>query len=92
MKAKRLKLKPAHRENRRYLVINCDLNEKVEKAILEYLGVLGFAKSGYMFVKKKGSKIVGSCVREELEKVKAAFVMTGISVGKVSGTLKGLEK
>lgn len=91
VKVKRLKLKPAHRENRRYLIICESSNEKIEDVLLKYLGILGFAKAGYIFVKKKGSKVVGSCVREELERVRAGLVGGGISVEKVSGTLRGLE-
>ena len=91
-KVKRLKLKPAHRENRRYLVICESSNDKIEKVLLEYLGVLGFAKAGYIFVKKKGDKVIGSCVREELERVKAGLGMDKIKIEKVSGTLKGLSK
>ena len=91
-KTKRLKLKPSHRENRRYLIICESSNEKIEKVLLNYLGVFGFAKAGYIKVKKQGDKIVGSVVRKELEKVKAGLAGEGIKVERVSGTLKGLGK
>lgn len=67
-------------------------NDSVEKALLEYVGVLGFAKAGYMKVKSVGGKTVGSVVRESLNDVVAGLGMAGISVGRVSGTIKGLEK
>jgi|TARA_B100001964_G_scaffold226943_1_gene276340 hypothetical protein len=63
---------------------------KVEAAILEYVGVLGFAKSAYMYVKKSGTKIVGSCLVKSLDDVRAALAFAGIKIEKVSGTLKGL--
>ena len=88
-KIKRLKLKPSARDKRRYFLA-LGSNEKVEKAILEYLGVLGMAKSAYMFVKNKNGKVVGSCLRQELGNVRAALGMVEIRIEKVSGTIKGL--
>ena len=90
MKVKRLKLKPSVRDKRRYLLINEGDNEKIEKAILEYVGVLGFGKSAYMFVKKFRGKVVGSCLRESLNDVRASLGFVGIKIEKVSGTIKGL--
>ena len=90
-KAKKLKLKPSARDNRRYLLIDCEDNEKVERAILDYIGILGLAKSAYLFVKKEKEKVVGSCLRESLNDVLASLAFMGIKVVKVSGTLKGLE-
>lgn len=89
MKIKKLKLKPSARENRRYMLINGN-NENIEKAILDYIGILGFAKSGYMFVKKVNGKVVGAVKREMLNDVHASLAMAGLNVEKVSGTLKGL--
>jgi len=89
---KRLKLKPSARDNRRYLLINCSENDKIEDAILSYIGVLGMAKSAYIKAGERGKKIIGSVRREELNNVRAALCLAGISVEKVSGTLKGLSK
>ena len=90
-KGKRLKLKPSARDKRRYFLVRAS-NVKVEAAILEYVGVLGFAKSAYMYVKKSGTKIVGSCLVKSLDDVRAALAFAGIKIEKVSGTLKGLGK
>ena len=89
MKAKRLKLKPSARDKRRYFLVGAS-NAKVEAAILEYVGVLGFAKSAYMYVKKSKGKSVGSCVVKSLDDVRAALAFAGIRIEKVSGTLKSL--
>lgn len=99
MKVKRLKLKPSARDKRRYFLVGAS-NAKVEAAILRYIGVLGFGKSAYMFVKalgghdsgepKSGVKTVGSCLVKSLEDVRAALALDGIRIEKVSGTLKGL--
>lgn len=90
VKNKRLNLKPSARDKRRYFLVSGGSNKKIEEVILEYLGVLGFAKTAYMYVKRAGDKIVGSCLREELENVRAALAMNGMKIEKVSGTLKGL--
>tara|TARA_Y100000310_G_scaffold287153_1_gene311866 strand:- start:829 stop:1113 length:285 start_codon:yes stop_codon:yes gene_type:complete len=93
VKAKRLRLKPSARDKRRYFLVSAS-NAKVEEAILEYIGVLGFAKASYMKVNDKGfgSKTVGSCLVKSLEDVRASLGMAGIDILKVSGTLKGLGK
>ncbi len=88
---KKLKLKPSARDKRRYFLVSTS-NEKVEKAILEYLGILGFGKSAYMFVGKSGTKTVGSCLVKSLDDVRAALAFVGIKIEKVSGTIKGLGK
>jgi len=92
MVMKRLKLKPSARDKRRYFLVGA-MNAKVEAAILEYVGVLGFAKSAYMKVNSKefGSKTVGSCLTKSLVEVRAALAFAGIRIEKVSGTLKGLK-
>lgn len=87
---KRLKLKPSARDNRRYFLIDCKENKEIEKAILDYIGILGFAKSAYMFVKKENEKIIGSCLRENLDPVLASLAFAKLNVLKVSGTLKAL--
>jgi RNase P/RNase MRP subunit POP5 len=102
-KLTRLKLKPSARDKRRYLLISEKSNKKIEQAILDYVGVLGFAKSGYMQVQHRSvypkisganKKIIkhsiGSIHRKELENIRAALAFAKISIAKVSGTLKGL--
>ena len=91
-KIKRLKLKASQRDNRRYLLILEKDNDKIEKAILDYIGILGFAKSAYMRIKETSKAIIGSVRRESLNEVRASLALAGISVLKISGTLKGLGK
>jgi RNase P/RNase MRP subunit POP5 len=80
------KLKPSIRENKRYLLVDAD-KDRVEKAILEFIGILGYAKAGISF---PCAGIV-AVNREEVDKVRAALVMDGINVRKISGTLKGVK-
>ena len=45
-------LKPTMRENKRYLLVHGkNLRENIEKAILEFIGILGMSKTGLSFVK-----------------------------------------
>ena len=89
-KEKRLNLKPSARDKRRYFLVSGGSNENIEKAILEYLGVLGFAKSAYVYVKRFKGRVVGSCLRGAVEDVRAALAFGKMKIDKVSGTLKGL--
>jgi RNase P/RNase MRP subunit POP5 len=88
-----LKLKPSARMKRRYLLIDGN-KEVIEKSILDYIGILGWAKASPKFVKKLGGNIVLAIDRKEIDKVRGAFAISAdkISVLKVSGTLKGLGK
>lgn len=91
MKAnKKLKLLPSARDSRRYFLVNSTDRDLIEKSILEYIGVLGFAKSAFMFVENPEGKLIGSCVRESLEDVRASLAWKRIKIQKVSGTIKGL--
>ncbi|MFH1291261.1 MAG: hypothetical protein ABIH79_01765 [archaeon] len=92
VKGKKLNLKPSARDKRRYFLVRTT-NEKVESAILEYIGVLGFAKSAYMKINTKDfpERLVGSCLTKSLENVRTALALAGIKIENVSGTLRGLK-
>lgn len=93
VKEKKLKLKPSARDKRRYFLVRAD-NAEVEEAILKYIGELGFAKSAYVKVNTRDfpGRLVGSCLRKNLNEVRTALALAGIKIEKVSGTLKGLGK
>lgn len=87
-------LKPSMREKKRYLLLKGEhLRENVEKAIFEFVGVLGMSKTGLSWIKaNKKSGII--CInREALNFVRASFAVypKEISVERVSGTLKSLR-
>ena len=90
----KLKLKPSAKIKKRYLLLSTPSKEEVEKAILDYLGILGWAKSTPAFIKNSNSKIILSINRKSLNDVRAAFELSplNIKVLRVSGTLKGLGK
>ena len=88
-----LKQKASARINRRYLLIT-GTKENIEKAILDYIGILGWAKASPLFVKQIGKKQVLAISRKEIINVRAAMVAApgNLEVLKVSGTIKGLIK
>ena len=83
-------LKPSHREKKRYLLLEGKdaSKEKIEKTILEYIGVLGFAKASPMFVKSN----ILAVNRKEIDKIRASFLISkkDIKIKRISGTLKGM--
>lgn len=87
-----LKLKPSARADKRYLLIR-GTRKNIENAILEFIGVLGWAEASPVFV-SESTEVVLAVNRKSLTKVKAAFALCKdeIKVLRVSGTLKGLNK
>lgn len=79
-------LKSCLRDNRRYIVFE-GKKEEAEKAILDYIGILGYAKASPYFVKSN----ILAVNREELESVKASFELAKIKIKNISGTLKKLK-
>ena len=87
-------LKPSARENKRYLLVRGgNLKKNIEKAILEFVGVLGMSKTGLSFIKSEKDSAVICVNREAVDLVRASFAVfpEKISVEKVSGTLKGIK-
>lgn len=89
----KLKLKSSAKIKKRYLLIKGKKTD-VEKAILDYLGILGWAKASPVFLKsEKTDTVLLSVDRSALIEVRAAFALvSGIKILRVSGTIKGLSK
>ena len=89
------KIKPSMRTKRRYLLIEGSGRGEIEKLVLDYLGVLGWAKASPVFVEggKEEGKAILSVSREQVENIRAAFEMSrkNIKILKVSGTIKGVK-
>lgn len=88
-------LKPTMRENKRYLlVVGKNLRENIEKAVLDFLGILGMSKTGFGFIKSDGNSAIIYVNREMLNEVRAALCVfpEKMEVKKVSGTLKSLRE
>lgn len=86
-----LKSKASLRINRRYILVEGNKKD-VEDAILDYLGILGWAKAAPVIF-SDNSKLIVAVNREEIVNVRAAFALSDkdIRVLRVSGTLKGLS-
>jgi RNase P/RNase MRP subunit POP5 len=87
-------LKPSMKENKRYLLVKGkNLKGNIEKAILEFIGILGMSKTGLGFIRSGKDSAVISINRESLNNVRASFSVfkDKITVEKVSGTLKSLK-
>jgi len=82
------------REKKRYLLITGkNLEKNIEKAVLEFIGVLGMSKSALKFIKKNKTSCIISINRQSLNNIRASFAVfpEQIKVVRVSGTLKGLK-
>ena len=77
------------REKKRYLLLKGKFAKAdVEKAIMRYIGILGYSKASPMWI----SKNILAINRSEITKVRGSFVLTpNIQVARVSGTLKSLR-
>lgn len=88
-------LKPSMRENKRYLKIyGKNLKRNVEKAILEFVGILGMSKVGLSWIKSDSNSAIICINREMVDSVRASLCVfpEKMEVKKVSGTLKGLGR
>ena len=88
-------LMPSQKENKRYLLLKGkNLKEKVEKAIYEFIGVLGMSKASLAWIKTGKEESIISINRDSLDHVRASFGASSydIKVVRVSGTLRGLKK
>ena len=88
-------LKPSMKENKRYLLIRGkNLTNNVEKAVLDFIGILGMSKTSLKFIKSNQNSAIIAVNREMLDSVRACLCVfpEKIKVERVSGTLKGLGK
>lgn len=95
---KKLKiLPPTMREKRRYLLLETSDKEKAEKAVMEYVGILGWAKANPQFIEqnkssKPNNKLILSITHTSLDGVKAALELKDIKVSRVSGVINKLQQ
>ena len=87
-------LRPSMRENKRYLLVEGkDLRKNVEKAILDFTGILGLSKAGLEWIKQWEKDAIISVNRKAVNNVRASLAVwpKKIEVKRVSGTLRGLR-
>ena len=88
-------LKPSARENKRYLLIEGNhLKQNIEKAILDFTGILGMSKTGLSWIKSNSDSAVICVNRKAVNSIRASLCVfpEKMEVVKISGTLKGLKK
>ena len=100
-KKKKLKMLPSLKEKRHYLVIKPQksmnekiLKEKIEKIILDFLGIFGYAKAGPLFIETRKDYALVSILTKYVKEVKAALTLSEsrlVCVG-VSGTIKKVRR
>ena len=75
------------------MLVNGEVGD-IEKAILDFIGVLGMSKVGFSWIKKGKDGGVICVNREAVDSVRASLCVweKKIEVLKVSGTLKSLKK
>lgn len=86
-----VKLRPSARLNRRYLLVR-GTQSAIERALLDYLGLLGWSRAAPVFIGHHDGRIILAVTREELIDVRAALGLASESliIERVSGTLDGL--
>lgn len=89
----KLNTKPSAKTHRRYLLLEAKNKKEIETTILDYIGILGWAKAAPVFVKTESKNYVLAIERKSITEIRAAFEASekNIKVLKVSGTLKGLR-
>ena len=91
----KLKEKPSARVKRNYLLLQGGNRSEVEKVIVDYIGILGWAKASPVFVEggEKEGRMILSIDRGEINNIRAAFESSPVNIKilKVSGTIKGLD-
>lgn len=97
-KDRKLRMLPTLREKRHYLVLTSDesCEDEIKKAILDFIGTLGYAKAGVFFVEQdkvnhKQTYFIISVVTKYVDQVKASIALMkkprARCIG-VSGTIK----
>jgi len=88
-------LKPSHREKKRYLLVKGKdaSNKNIEEAVLEFIGVLGYAEASPQVIKSGKNKIVLAINRGSLDKIRTSFFMSkkDMKIEKVSGSVKNVK-
>ena len=81
------------RESKRYLLVKGHVGD-IERAILDFIGVLGMSRAGLGWIKRGQDTAVIAVNREAVDSVRASFAVwpKDLRVSRVSGTLKGLGK
>ena len=93
-----LNQKPSQQLKRRYILFSTSDKERIKQIILDYLGILGWAKASPIFVDDKSNNHANQAIlsvsNKSLDDIRAAMELSkdNIKILRVSGTIKGLSK
>ena len=93
MKSKKpikLKLLPSLKEKKHYILFSGE-KQKAEKALFEFLGILGMAKANPQVIWTAKGKGIIMFNRQFADDIKTALVFSGIHTLGVSGTINKLK-
>lgn len=95
---KKLRLLASLKEKRHYLVIKPvdsektfeekEFKDKIDKAILDFIGVLGYSEAGPLFIEIRKNYAIVSIITKYVDRVKASLSFYGLRCVGVSGTIK----
>ena len=85
-----LKQKSSQQLKRRYILFSSSDKERIKNILLDYLGILGWAKASPIFVEDN----ILAVSNKSVDDIRASFELSNerIRIIRVSGTLKGLSK
>ncbi len=96
--AKKLRLLASLKEKRHYLVIKPadsektfeekEFKDRIDKAILDFIGVLGYSEAGPLYIEIRKDYAVVSIITKYVDRVKASLSFYGLRCVGVSGTIK----
>lgn len=89
----KVKQKPSERIHRRYILLDSKNKKEVEEIILEYLGLIGWARASPIFLNENG-KVILAVERKSLIDIRAAIELSekNIKIIRVSGTIASLKR
>jgi RNase P/RNase MRP subunit POP5 len=87
----KLKLPPSLKEKKHYLAFEGE-KDKVEKALSEFLGILGMAKANPRIIEAKKGHGILSFNRKYADDIRTALVFSGIHTLGISGTINKLKQ
>lgn len=100
MKSNKLKLRSTLKEKRHYLVIKTirkltdkEIKDQIDKAVLNFIGTLGYASSGLQYIKVSGQNVIISITTKYVDYVKTALTLySNMKCVGVSGTINKAQR
>lgn len=79
---------PSLKEKRHYLVIKPGNKEKLDKILIDFLGILNYARAGPQVIETRKEYTILSVITKYVKEIKAALAQSDFKCVGVSGTIK----